>query len=75
MYVGIDGGGTAFWALKKAGRDSEGRVVDATPTVTLRLPAGTALVFGGQVTHSGQMVTRGQRTVLVASFSEDTRQR
>ena len=71
----FDGGGTAFWALKKAGRDSEGRVVDANPTVTLRLPAGTALVFGGQVTHSGQMVTRGQRTVLVASFSEDTRQR
>ena len=31
----FDGGGTAFWALKQAGRDSEGQVVDATSRCVL----------------------------------------
>ena len=31
--------------------------------------AGTALIFGGEVTHAGLPVTAGQRTVFVASFS------
>lgn len=39
------------------------------PTLVLRHAAGTALLFGGDVTHSGQPVTSGQRAVFVASFS------
>lgn len=31
---------------------------------------GTALVFGGNITHAGQPVTSGERLVLVASFSQ-----
>ena len=50
------GGGTAFW-----GESGEPLVI--RPTV------GTALIFGGKVTHSGVAVASGQRVVLVASFS------
>ena len=32
-------------------------------------PAGTALLFGGHVTHAGMPVTAGERAVFVASFS------
>jgi hypothetical protein len=39
------------------------------PSLVMREPAGTALIFGGDVTHGGQPVTSGQRTVFVASFS------
>ena len=35
----------------------------------LRPPAGTALLFGGDVTHAGLPVTAGERAVFVASFS------
>ena len=31
--------------------------------------AGSALVFGGTVTHAGQPISEGERTVFVASFS------
>jgi len=57
------GGGTAFWP-----QDSRGpRVVP--PTLVLRPKAGTAMLFGGSVTHSGVAVETGERVVLVASFS------
>ena len=58
-----DGGGTAFWSSK------EGLAVATPPSVVLRTPAGTALLFGGTVTHAGQPIRRGERCVLVASFS------
>lgn len=73
----FDGGGTAFWAapplpegrrapeLRGAVRDVDG----TEPTLLLAPPAGTALLFGGDVTHAGQPVTAGQRAVFVASFS------
>ena len=59
----FDGGGTAFWA-----QDSRGHRV-APPTLTLRPPAGTCLLFGGHSTHAGTPVISGKRCVLVASFS------
>ena len=55
--------GTGFWA-----QDSLGHRVEA-PTAVLRPPAGTALLFGGHVTHAGIPVTAGERAVFVASFS------
>ena len=39
------------------------------PELVLRHRAGTALLFGGDVTHAGQPVTAGQRAVFVTSFS------
>ena len=67
----FEGGGTGFWAPrdvlgKQAGQWT--RVTDE-PTVLQRPPAGSALVFGGTLTHAAQPVTSGMRCVLVASFS------
>ena len=39
------------------------------PTVVVRPPAGSALIFGGNVTHAAVAVDEGERAVLVASFS------
>ena len=41
--------------------------------MVLAPPAGTALLFGGDVTHAGQPVAAGQRAVFVASFSRPYR--
>ena len=74
----FEGGGTGFWARPAAeGDDSLQRIsgtvgcdVDAAaPSIVLAPPAGSALLFGGELTHSGQPVTAGQRAVFVASFS------
>ena len=59
----LDHPGTGFWA-----QDSLGHRVEAPATV-LRPAAGTALLFGGHVTHAGMPVTAGERAVFVASFS------
>ena len=58
------GGGTAFWR-----QDARGHRVEA-PSLTLRPPAGTCLLFGGHTTHAGTPVEAGRRCVLVASFSK-----
>jgi len=62
------GGGTGFWA--------GGRSVDEDPwkppDEVLKPPLGTALVFGGDVTHAGMPVEAGLRSVFVASFSTRT---
>lgn len=69
------GGGTAFWSLADAptARDcceeSASGGGDRPPTRLLAPPAGTALVFGGTVTHAGQPISAGERSVLVASCS------
>jgi hypothetical protein len=64
----FSGGGTGFWA--------GGRAVDedplAPPTKVLTPAPGTALVFGGDVTHAGMPVEAGLRSVFVASFSTRT---
>ena len=59
----FEGGGTAFWS-----QDSRGHRVEE-PTIVLIPPAGTAVLFGGCVTHAGVPVETGTRVVFVASFS------
>jgi len=58
-------GGTAFWAdAHKSGNSPR-----LQPTLVLKPLMGTALCFGGSVTHSAVRVLAGQRCVFVASFS------
>ena len=78
----FEGGGTAFWS-RHAGvahaTDEETRearassVVEPThrgkPTLVVRPPPGTAVVFGGQLMHAAEPVSSGVRCMLVASFS------
>ena len=54
------GGGTGFW--RQDARDD-------TPSAVVRPPAGTALLFGGDLRHAGMEVEMGTRCVYVASFS------
>lgn len=62
------GGGTAFW--------KGNRMVDENPqeppTTVLKPPPGSALIFGGDVTHAGMPVEAGYRSVFVCSFSTCT---
>ena len=60
---GFEGGGTGFWA---EGVDAE--EVDE-PSVVLRPPAGTALLWRGHVMHAALPVTRGRRYAFVCSFN------
>mmetsp|Transcript_25611 Transcript_25611/g.40211 ORF Transcript_25611/g.40211 Transcript_25611/m.40211 type:complete len:289 (+) Transcript_25611:134-1000(+) len=62
----FQGGGTSFWS-----QDSRGHRVE-DPTIILKPPSGTAMLFGGCVTHAGVSVTEGTRVVFVASFSSAT---
>jgi len=57
------GGGTAFWSQDSRGHRAE------DPTVVSKPGAGTAMLFGGCVTHAGLPVETGTRIVFVASFS------
>lgn len=57
------GGGTAFWC-----QESRGHRVDP-PSLILRPPRGTAILFGGHLTHAGLPIEWGKRVVFVASFS------
>lgn len=57
------GGGTGFWAPE------ERRARDGEPSIVLAPPAGTAMLFGGHVTHAGLPVHAGTRVVFVASFT------
>lgn len=74
----FSGGGTGFWSEADRGgtaRRASGTEYNhisprsATPTFVLAPPAGTALVWGGTVTHAAETVLDGERTVFVASFS------
>eukprot|EP00614_Pseudopedinella_elastica_P006292 CAMPEP_0172607960 /NCGR_PEP_ID=MMETSP1068-20121228/28078_1 /TAXON_ID=35684 /ORGANISM="Pseudopedinella elastica, Strain CCMP716" /LENGTH=301 /DNA_ID=CAMNT_0013411093 /DNA_START=155 /DNA_END=1060 /DNA_ORIENTATION=- len=58
------GGGTGFWGQDSRGHRAEG------PALVLRPDAGTAMLFGGHVTHAGIPVEEGTRVVFVASFSQ-----
>ena len=58
------GGGTAFWHQNSRGHRVEAPTIISKPTC-----AGTGLLFGGCVTHSGVAVEDGVRVVFVASFS------
>lgn len=62
----FSGGGTGFWSQDARGPRVEG------PTLVMRPPAGSAMLFGGKVTHAGLPVDEGTRVVFVASFSRVT---
>ena len=67
------GGGTAFWS-HAASRSrnlssSSGDNKALPPTLVVRPPAATVLLFGGTVTHAARPVLSGCRVVFVASFS------
>ena len=62
----FSGGGTAFWRPSDFNSARRGR---AEPALVLTPPAGTALLFGGEVTHAGRRVESGKRCMFVASFS------
>ena len=81
---GFEGGGTAFWGatshlrpdLGVDGLSTEERMrahADRTnwlpPQHVLKPPAGTAILFGGDVTHAGLPVLEGTRHLFVMSFS------
>ena len=66
------GGGTAFWSIKDAG-PGRSRCDDTPPTYLIAPAVGTALIFGGTVTHAAQPVVTGERIVFVASFSPTSR--
>ena len=66
-------------SLRKYGSDAVGlrerllaRKARALQTTRLLFLALYALVFGGDVTHGGMLITAGRRSVLVASFSTRT---
>ena len=71
-----DGGGTMFWPNGDSMGGSESvqpNTEDTDPAFIVRPPAGTALLFGGRVTHAGQTVLSGERGVFVCSLSlQDT---
>ena len=62
------GGGTGFWA----GNRETSEDPQSNPTAVLAPALGTALVFGGDVTHAGMPVQAGLRAVVVASVSTRT---
>lgn len=64
----FEGGGTAFWS-----QDARGHRVEDPSLVLTPATAGTALLFGGCVTHAGQPILSGTRVVFVASFSSKMR--
>ena len=59
------GGGTGFWApeSRRGALPSSGE-----PSMVLAPPAGTGLLFCGDVMHAGMPVQAGTRAVFVASF-------
>ena len=65
----FDGGGTGYWA---GNRDTSENPEGREPDVVLKPPAGSALVFGGDVTHAGMPVETGARAVFVCSLSTRT---
>jgi len=64
----FSGGGTGFWSGGSAVTEDPG----GPPNAVLKPPLGTAMVWGGDVTHSGMPIEKGIRSVLVASFSTRT---
>ena len=73
------GGGTAFWPESHLGQkkgaddniayDENCRSNWLPHTHKLSPPAGTAIIFGGDVTHAGLPVTAGTRHLFVMSFT------
>lgn len=55
------GAGTAFWSIKDEA-PRKAHVANDTPTMALRPHQGTALIFGGQVTHDSLLVLLNTRS-------------
>jgi len=62
------GGGTGFWAGNRQVSENP----QGPPDLVLKPPPGSALIFGGDVTHAGMPVIQGYRSVFVCSFSTRT---
>jgi len=58
------GGGTGFWSRADSADD-----LTPTPSLVMRPPRGSVLLFGGGLMHSGLELETGSRAVFVASFS------
>ena len=78
----FEGGGTAFWGgshidrVRRMRASCSGEHYDVSNERNwlphdhaVHAPAGTAIVFGGEVTHAGLPVTTGTRHLLVVSFT------
>lgn len=59
----FQGGGTAFWFQSHPVQGMD------PPSIVLKPQAGTALLWGGRVSHKGMRIASGTRVVLVSSFS------
>lgn len=64
----FEGGGTGYWS---GNRDTDENP-QSPPDLILKPEAGSALVFGGDVTHAGLPIESGYRSVFVCSFSTKT---
>ena len=73
----FEGGGTGFWSegVKRAQKQkwAEGQTADelpdGDPTVVLRPPAGTAMLWRGHLLHAALPVSAGRRHAFVCSFN------
>ena len=63
-----EGGGTGFWSPDDEEVPRYGQPT-STPAVVLRPPPGSALLYGGRVTHAGMPMETGCRVIFLASFS------
>lgn len=63
-----EGGGTGFWAPDDDEVPRYGQPT-SRPAVVLRPPPGSALLYGGRVTHAGMPMETGCRVIFLASFS------
>lgn len=72
----FEGGGTAFWSdghiMPSTAEELKSDELDPSRWLphdhTVRALAGTAVIFGGDVTHAGLRVTAGTRHLFVMSF-------
>ena len=71
------GGGTGFWSAQDSARGAALEDTTAAgyapPTAVLSPPAGTALIYGGNVMHAGMPVVSGSRSIFLGSFSKKRR--
>lgn len=65
----FEGGGTGFWAGNRGIDENPSQI---EPDLVLTPSMGSALLFGGDVTHAGMAVDTGCRGVLVCSLSTQT---
>lgn len=67
------GGGTGYWSAAACPPSwPDGAPPETEPDAVVRPPLGTAIVFGGDVTHAGLPIDLGLRSVFVASLSTRT---